>query len=188
MKYLSLFLIIPAVLVKLLLMALGLIFVPLALGTRYLTLGPVPENHWPDLFWLWGNDEEHCPEWWLDRDHPWYIKPWPRFWWYAIRNPANNHRFLFEDTEDKDLDQLITDWDMGRPMEAIEIKHDVLHGYRDHKSAFYFKRKSWRAGYRKVWLLKGGMEYRELWAGWKLGSKVPGLAITLQFRKGRIGQ
>lgn len=173
---------IPFFILKLCLAILGLVAVPMALGTRYVTIEDYDEDHWPDLFWIWGNDEEGVPEWWFVRaNQEWYTRYWPRFWWYAIRNPVNNFRFLFEDYS---IDQVgvETNWDFDAPMEATQM---MLLGQA---SAFRWVWKGWKAGFRRVWL-NNTQQYSEIWFGWKLGSHVPGLGFTAQVRLKRpIGQ
>lgn len=169
---------IPMLAVKLVLMLLGLVVVPLALTTRYLTASPVyDENHWPGIFWLWGNDEEGCPQWWRERKHPWYIRPWYRFWWYAIRNPANNLRFCFQDPEEFHAE---TNWSMDS-MEAAQMQK------ASQSMAYYWRWHKWKSCYRRVWL-NGNLNYSEIWFGWKIGSPVPGCGFTSQVRlRRRIG-
>ena len=127
---------------------------------------------WADIFWLWGNDEDGLG--------PESFKPkWPRYlarwWWLSVRNPVNNSRYLFKDTEDY---KEKTNWPHGDPMEAQQMKQHGRH------SVYRWRRKSWKVGYRKVWLTSP-YKYSEIWIGWKLGSSVPGLGFSLQFRRKR---
>jgi hypothetical protein len=151
------------------LVPLGLITVPIALMF----------DKWPKVLWLWNNDEEGCPEWWLIRasNMGWFIKTFPRFWWFAVRNPLNNHRFLFKDRQPF----IKSNWGPLKDMEAGNmLKRGQAIAYRwAYKGPF--------AGYRRVWL-KGIDHYSEFWIGWKIGSDVPGMGFTLQFRpKRKIG-
>lgn len=173
MNALAVALLIPVAILKVIGSLLGLVMVPLCLLVK--------GGDFRGIFWLWGNDEEHYPEWWAKRDHPWWIRPWPRFWWFAIRNPFNNSRFIFEDV-DLSWCEVSTNWDVSIPMEApqmIEANQLV---------AWYFIRCGWKCGYRRVWingLKKHGHPadtYSEAWIGWKLASGVPGLGFAMQLR------
>lgn len=118
---------------------------------------------WPRLFWLWGNDEEGYPSW----------SPVGALWWYAVRNPIGNFRFLFKDREAH-----IQGWGP----QSMEAKDLLLH---ETKVA---KRWAWNgpfAGYRRVWLSKDLHKYSEIWVGWKIGSTVPGMGFTAQVRLNR---
>lgn len=158
---------IPFILLKLVLAILGLVAVPLALQFKT----------WPKLFWVWSNDEEGCPDWWLRS--AWlrggFISKFPKFWWYAVRNPVNNFRYIFKDIKNPKTE---TDWDFGIPMESKEL---LLSG-KD--SAYRWTFSGWKAGYRKIWITKDE-KYSEIWFGWKLGSSVPGLGFTTQVRLNR---
>jgi hypothetical protein len=125
---------------------------------------------------LYGNKEEGCPEWWLKMDKPAIKDVFPRWWWFAVRNPVNNMRFLFDDDEPFDR----YGW-QGDSMEA----HDLIEA--GVTSASLWRRRGLLAGYRRVWLNKDGT-YGEIWFGWKVGSIVPGLGFATQFRpKNEIG-
>ena len=148
---------------------LGLVVVPIAIATR----GPQSKD-WPFLFWLWGNDEEGCPEWWfrLAEKKGGIRAKFPAFWWYAIRNNVNNSRYIFEDREAK-----VEGW-TGESMEAKDlIAAGVSKASRWTYNGFF-------AGYRRVWL-NGDNKYSEFWIGWKVGSKVPGMGFTMQLRRKR---
>lgn len=153
-------------------MFLGVVFVPIAIATR----GQQSED-WPFIFWLWGNDEEGCPDWWfrVAENKGGFIAKFPAFWWYAVRNPVNNRRFIFKDREAK-----IDGWE--GPMEAQNLIDAGV------KSATRWAYSGFFAGYRRVWLKKDN-KYGEFWIGWKVGSTVPGLAFTMQLRRNaEIGQ
>lgn len=184
-KYLLALLWIPMAITKIVLILLGLVFVPVALLTRHMTLDGKADttNHWPDVFWLWGNDEEHCPDWWKERaKQDWWTRYWPQFWWYAVRNPVNNLRYVFKDREAS----IQTDWQWKEPMEAPQlIKHNEISAYRWSWSGPF-------SGYRRVWITEhpdDGFEspgtYTELWLGFKVGSTVPGLGFAMQYRRNR---
>ena len=102
-------------------------------------------------------------------------KRFPRFWWLAIRNPIGNFRFLFKDR----VPTVESNWNDAKPMEAAEmVKADQAVAYRWAWSGPY-------CGYRRVWLNKKQNTYSEIWFGWKVGSKVPGLGFTTQVRLNR---
>lgn len=169
--------------VKLGLAILGLFVVPFAL---------IPKD-WPRWAWVWGNNEEGVPDWWMNGvlfDNI-IARYFPRWWWYAIRNPVNNSRFIFKDRDAA----LETNWTTGsQPMEPQKmIDVGVVMAYRWAWNGPF-------AGYRKVWLNDAKnwslvsreptpTHYSELWFGWKLGSDVPGLGFTAQVRlKREIGK
>ena len=104
---------IPAGLLRLVLILMGLFLVPL--GIKY---------DWPKWLWLWGNDMPNdkpddvpnsLPAWWISRTKEppvWGTIKWykyieryfhykfPTYSWFAIRNPANNgSRFLIKDPD-----------------------------------------------------------------------------------------
>ena len=179
-KYFLCLLWIPMAAVKVIAVLLGFIMVPLALLTRHMTLDNDTdrEKHWPDIFWLWGNDEEGYPDWWKDKaKKKWWTRYWPQFWWYTVQNPANNLRFVFKD-------RLVTysgDW----PKAAMEAKAIVAAGKT---SATRWARGGPFVGYRRIWIHSND-KYTEVWFGFKVGSIVPGLGFTTQFRpKREIGK
>jgi hypothetical protein len=185
MKYLPCLLWPVFVVIKLVGVVLGLAVVPLALATRNITVEKGDHSgHWPDMFWLWGNDEEGCPEWWFTRaanGKAGKVAQWfPQFWWYAIRNPVNNMRYLFDDVSLSDC-YYKSNWQWDKPMEAQQIREAGM------GSAFYYIQHSWMSGFRKVWLNSDG-RYSEFWIGWKLASGVPGLGFAMQLRlKRKVG-
>jgi hypothetical protein len=128
-------------------------------------------------FPLYGNREEGYPEW-FDRyvQDFWFKKIFPRWWWFTVRNPLNNMRFLVSDEG-----EFGTDGWSGKSMEA----HDLLEAgvgvatRWNYRGAF--------AGYRRVWI-NSSSTYSEIWIGWKVGSVVPGLGFATQLRlKRKIG-
>ena len=126
---------------------------------------------------IYGNEEEGYPEW-FDRyvQKFWYKKIFPRWWWFSIRNPLNNMRFLFDD--DKDFDRY------GWQEDSMEAHDLIAAGVT---SASLWRRRGLLAGYRRVWLNDDGT-YSEIWFGWKVGSIVPGLGFATQVRlKREIG-
>jgi len=167
---------IPVILLKIFLILLGLIAVPFALIGRTQKHFKHHGRYFAKMWWLWDNKEEGCPEWWLKiaPDKNFIAKAFPRWWWFAIRNPVNGFRYIFEDRDPK----YITNWNMDRPMEAMELIESAQNmAYRwAYNGAF--------AGYRRVWLTKPG-KYSEVWFGWKIGSTVPGMGFTSQIRLNR---
>lgn len=148
---------IPMFLIKLVLVLLGLVVVPIALKS----------DEWPKWAWLWHNAEEGSPDWWKGSD----------FWWYAVRNPVNNFRFLFKEPLLDDI-KVDTDWTTNANMEAQQlIDHQRTSVYRWMYSGPF-------AGYRKIWIHKND-KYSEVWFGWKVGSSVPGMGMTAQVRLNR---
>jgi hypothetical protein len=161
---------IPFIVIKLVLSLLGLFIVPVSLW--YFN----SHNRWPKVFWLWYNDQEGCPDWWFkyaDRKGG-LIAKIPEFWWFAIRNPVNNFRYLFHDYP-KEVLGWETNWDSEGVMEALQM---LAAGQA---MAYRWVWYGWKAGYRRVWLNSSG-RYSEIWFGWKLGSDVPGLGFTWQIR------
>lgn len=169
---------VPVAIIHIALILLGLIVVPVALH-----LSEGKQDQWPDLLWVWGNDEEFVPDWWLDHASldNWYTKSWPRWWWFAVRNPVNNFRFIFKDREA----DISGNWTEPR-MEA----QDLLD--RNMRVAYRWTYNGLFAGYRCVWItvlpeagFESRGEYSELWVGWKIDSIVPGMGFTLQYRRNR---
>ncbi len=171
---------IPVGLIRIFLVLMGLIIVPVVIG-----IGAANKERWPEIFWLWGNKQEDPPFWWTER-----AKLLPTFRWYAIRNPVNNLRYIFKDP---DIVYRESNWDRNKNMEARPM-------LRTRQAMAY--RWMWSgpfAGYRRVWLnnysvnmatkIASADSYSEIWFGWKVGSKVPGLGFTTQVRlKRKIGQ
>ena len=173
---------VPLALIKLALILIGALWViPLAL---------IFDAGMMRTLWIWGNKEEGCPDWWLrrcerlqygdddkwfEKANKWLQKKFPCWFWFAVRNPVNNLRYVFDDREAK-----IDGWE--GPMEAQNlIDAGVTAATRWAYSGPF-------AGYRKV-TLEGDGKYSELWFGWKVGSKVPGMGFTTQWRKNvEIGQ
>lgn len=166
---------IPIFLIKLGLVILGLFFIPLFLINRDQKKYELDGRYFSSMWGLWDNVEEGCPEWWLKMDKPWYKDLFPRWWWFAIRNPVNGFRFIFKDVEWKSVN--VEGWP-NRQMEAQDLlDHEI-------KSISRWTYKGPFAGYRKIWLTKPG-KYSEVWFGWKVGSDVPGLGFTTQIRRNR---
>lgn len=70
---------------------LGLFVLPFALRK-------VKDDRLPTWAWVWGNDHDGLegPDWYKNNYAPnhWFAKHFPRYWWLAIRNPANNMRHM----------------------------------------------------------------------------------------------
>lgn len=150
---------------KLFLAVLGLFVVPVAIALD-----------WPKIFWLWYNDEEGCPNWWfIAAEHKGgFIAKFPQWWWFAIRNPVNNSRFIFKQPENYKIET-------NAPNENIE-PHKLLE--YDMRSAYRWNYSGPFAGFRYV-KLKGDRHYNEFWIGWKM-SKIPGMGFTSQLRLNRL--
>ena len=168
---------IPPLILKFVLAVLGLFLIPIFLKLN-VNMKKLP---------IWGNREEGPPEWFLI-DHSVYR-------WYAIRNPVNNTRYWFSDEGPFKTE--------GWQRESMEA-HDLIANNVKEASRWCYR--GWFAGYRKVWLttykkdkllimksilkrkkvyLLAGTYYGEFWIGWKVGSHVPGLGFTLQWRRNR---
>ena len=165
------------ILVKGVLWVMGLFIVPYCLGRLQII------DDWPEMFWLWDNDEESTPEWFYDladaSSNP--IMRWfPNFWWYGMRNTTNNSRFLFKDRPA----YYAGDW----PAERMRADDLIRVG---RMSATRWAYNGPFASWRKMWLeLPIGtptedQRYSEYWVGWKIGNKTPGLGFTLQRAKHR---
>jgi len=148
----------------LVLILMGLVIVPFSLAMM----------KWPPVFWLWYNDEEGCPAWWIHTsvNSNFIAKTFPRFWWFAIRNPINNFRYIFKDRKATKME---SNWSLIEPMEAPQLIK------KDQKTAYRWLANGIFAGYRRVWL-HSTTKYSEFWIGWKINSKVPGMGFTLQLR------
>lgn len=76
----------------------GLFLVPVAIATHQTELSRTWPRHRitnaPKFLWFWGNDEDgYDPEWYA-RAHPTWNRFVRRYMWAAVRNPANNLRFI----------------------------------------------------------------------------------------------
>ena len=143
---------------------LGLVAVPIALKAYGSNSG-----NWPKFFWIWANREHPVPPGWHGDSF------WTDFTWFAIRNPVNNSRFIFDEPP---ADKLLA---YGWPSDQMEATDLIrLQATKAQRWVTY----KWMAGYRRVWLGKEG-KYSEIWFGWKLGSPVPGLGFTVQIRINR---
>jgi len=119
---------------------------------------------WPKWLWLWGNDEEELPLWWMNKakDENWFIRRYAAWWWYAVRNPVNNHRFLFEEPQEY--------------TQYGDKEVDITPGWR-------YRHAGWMDSFRVTWgKLKVGKGLHEFYIGWKIGSSTPGVGFTFQWR------
>jgi hypothetical protein len=156
MRYLPCLLWIPLLAIKLALVILGLVVVPIALLMKA-DMKTLP---------IWGNREGVLS----------FCKG-TDFWSYAITNPVNNLRYLF----DEPIYQEESNWHPELQMEAPEM---IVAG---RAMAYRYRWSGWMSGYRRVWL-NSNDRYSEFWIGWKLGSGVPGLGFTSQLRlKRKVG-
>lgn len=146
-----------------------------------------PMRRWPSWTWLWQNDgdakdvslgaaggDHDIPRWYLKKYGP-NGEGWSayklRFVYMALRNPVNNHRFIFDD---------VLFWKTAGDESAFDTEGSDL--VRQGLTSV----SGWRyagliAGYRRIWLT-GPDTYSEFYIGWKVGSQVPGLGFTLQIR------
>jgi len=132
------------IVIMLVLDILGLIVVPLALWFK-MDMKTLP---------IWGNS---------DGIESWYTGS--KFWWYAIRNPANNVRLLV-----KRPDQYTT---LGET--DLESRDGLQWTYRY---------SGWLDCFRVTWgKQRPHKGKREFYIGWKLGNdSVEGIAFTVQLR------
>lgn len=149
-----------------------------------------PMRKWPRWTWIWQNDGDavvwelgamrpphDVPRWYYEKYGP-KGEGWSayrlRFAYMAIRNPVNNHRFLFTEPESFNTS--------GDPA-AFDTEGFDLEK-RGIRSASGWRWSGFFAGYKRTWL-KGPGKYSEFYIGWKVGSAVPGLGFTLQTRFNR---
>lgn len=165
------------------LIPLGLVMVPLALK-----LYGANSAAWKSILHIWGNDDLPPPAWWLkqtDRgDHGKFVKRFPNFWWFAVRNPVNNSHWWFSDRPAN----YSGSW-ASKQMEPADI---VKTGAR---KATRWAYNGIFAGYKVVritlWPVVDGRgvvhagKYSEFWIGWKVGSDVPGMGFAMQWRRNR---
>lgn len=169
---------VPALMIKASLALVGLLMVPFVLKFR--------EGRFDRLWWIWGNDaylhdptseqdKDGPPQWWLEDAEKTGGLPakFPAFWWYAIRNPVGNMRFIFENRSAN----LSTNWihDIFGLIEADDL---VKAGKN---MAFVWRYAGPFASYRRVWL-NGSDKYSEIWIGWKVGTDTAGMGFTAQVR------
>ena len=179
---------IPWLLLKLVLGIIGLIAIPIALPFGSQEKWEKTKGYFPKIFFIWDNKEEGYPAWWpkyIARQVPdstgekvvqFLREKMPRFWWFGIRNAVNGFRYMFKDREAK-----FEGW-QSKDMEAHDlIEAGVMSASRWAYSGIF-------AGYRAV-KLNGDGTYNEFWIGWKVGSDIDGMGLTLQNRKNvEIGQ
>ena len=145
--------------------ALGLLAVPVALFCYDRT------KKWPRVLNTWHNLQDpvdRLPFWYTDNYAPahWAAKHLPRFWWFAVRNPANNMRRWFK--QPKTYKQ--RGW--PGPMEPkFARKHGPLWRYRYSGLLGEF----W---YIRPWGEDRHFRFR---IGWKIGQREPGIKDTLGY-------
>ena len=177
-KFLHILSWIPIGIIKLMLAIIGLFVVPLALvggHSRAVKADKDDFTYFSSAWWLWDNKEEGLPDWWMNkasRNASWIIRTFPRWWWFAVRNPVNGFRWIFKEPKE------VTVEGYGGEMEAMYLVRDNLVVATRWSFGGPF------AGYRKVWLTDAG-KYSEIWFGWKVGSTVPGMGFTMQWRRNR---
>jgi len=159
---------------KAVLVLLGLAAVPVALWQYDKTGG------WPTTLDLWHNDEDPVwglPFWYTERYAPyhWAAKRFPRFWWFAVRNPANNMRRWFRQRSFKE-----SGWDgYMDPRVARAAGKRAIFRYR------------WNGLLADMWVIVILSDTRHFRArlGWKLGQwdlgEYAGFAMQLMpYRRG----
>lgn len=90
----------------------ALAFLPVRLSFALAGLVVVPvcllwydrTGRWPRLLETWHNRNDPAwdlPEWYTERYSQTHAiaKRFPRWWWFAVRNPANNMRFWFREPD-----------------------------------------------------------------------------------------
>jgi hypothetical protein len=139
------------------LIVLGFFFVvPLALKLK-VNMAELP---------LWGNREEPVPP------HGFLLKnrPFPVWWWFAIRNPVNNFRYMI--TEPKEVKSFYGKYDFSEddPMEQA--------GWR-----WRYRHSMFLDSFRCTWGPARGSEgKREFYIGWKIASSTPGVGFAFSPR------
>lgn len=152
LNIISVLLWIPALLFRLALIIVGLFVVPFT-----------DSEHNP----IWGNREDPVPRKWFMPNRPEWLRD---YCWRALRNPANNLRFVIE-----------------------EPNIEVLYGDANPDSATrkYGQQSAWRFARAKVfseyWYQRRCRdgEFFEFRFGWKFSPGVPGFGMTHQLRKGK---
>ena len=158
------------------LIPLGFVTVPLALIGRNQDKWKLDGRYFSSIWWIWDNKEEGCPDWWLKMaasgEEGKIAKMFPRWWWFAIRNPANGIRYIFKDRPAK-----VEGWQEDS-MEVEDLINAKVSRATRWKYAGPF------AGWRKV-VITDYNKYSEYWFGWKVDSKIPGMGFTMQIRRNR---
>ena len=132
---------------------------------------------WPQPFRFWGTDDGGNPFTWGDHERPAWAsrREWLGRWWYcAVRNPVTGFNKLFDDRSDY---RSYGSWTATRMEPA-----DLVNAGRS--SALRWRVSGWMDGIRYVRVHTDG-RYTEFWIGWKIGSPVPGMGITCQWRRRR---
>jgi hypothetical protein len=147
---------------------LGLFIVPIGLMSE----------HWPRIIKFWDNIEddprynEHM-KWWYKKarssKNP-FLRLFPNWWWFAIRNSSNGIRWWFEDRKCS----YDGNW-IEQDMHANEIQDAGL---------TVGKRWGWNGWFAFFEYVKINDDNTstEFWYGWKLDHKTPGLGFAQQFK------
>ena len=162
------------------LVPLGLVAVPLALIGRNDEMGKFYGRYFATIWFIWDNIGEKgdppVPQWWYDKaasGKAGILAKWfPRWWWFAVRNPANGVRWLFKDREAK-----FEGWE-SKNMEPQDLVDAGV------KEATRWAYNGMFAGWKKV-KIESENTYSEYWFGWKVGSDVDGMGWTAQVRRKR---
>ena len=146
---------IPVAILKIVLALIGLFVVPICLR-----LGE------PTHLWQKGA----VPDWWLtmSQNRNVIAQRFPRFWWWAIRNPVSG------------FGSLISPRGTYRQWGSITEPHQT-----DLKWQWRFRLSGLLSSFRCVWKYSK-TRYGELYLGWKLGST--NWNFAMQLRRGRIGE
>jgi len=146
-----LFVVPPLIAFKLLMVLLGLIFVPVGLLKAKVTEPPEHDSRVVDDPWqfvklqpdwldnIWGSRKYGAQGNWFWNDDQDTTKFWPRFNWLALRNPVSNLEVYFPWYEIKDCDNSKIKY-VGEP-----IVSDVL-GFEGAQLSWY----GWRAGFHYI--------------------------------------
>ncbi len=133
----------------------------------------IRQNEWPKWAWLWGNDQEGYPDWFVKKAaNSWYRKYWPKFHWFAIENPFNNLRFLISEPKD------VKTYPRTARIYAAGGDYMELGGFR-----WRYRTGGWMDSLR---LTFGPVDPegkgREIYVGPKIGSTTPGVGIAMSWR------
>jgi hypothetical protein len=154
MNLISALLWIPAWIIRLVLILIGL---PAVL------LGLVADgaNRTPKMWRLWGNSED-IPKWWTDDKGD---SRWSKWWWMAIRNPTQGFNKLFK-----------------QPILEPRPNPDNLVYSGEQKSAYRWLRHGIYSEF--WYLRAIGAKKFEFRIGWKFADGTPGFVPTIQLRYG----
>ena len=120
---------------------------------------------------VWGNREHPEPPDWFRLKN----RPFPNWWWFAIRNPVNNLRYYVSEPKPERLREYfgtVQEIDIGiaDPMEQP--------GWR-----WRYRYSIFLDSFRCTWGPARGVEgKREFYIGWKIGSSTPGVGFAFSPR------